>query len=160
MELGSPLDAVATAINHAAHVAFPDIHYKTRDWEAVGSIALDERKNMSMDDYPMMDKTRRPRIKEIEVVAMFPQLWGSTALGFGGIGGAAMTRAYTVVVRLSDASGSSIGVYWGGKHAYTLHDASMTPQQIEHFTNDIKENQTESVRDAALRYGAPAKKAW
>ena len=36
-----------------------------------------------------------PRLKfEAE---MFPQTWGSTALGFGGIGGQAITTAYTTV---------------------------------------------------------------
>lgn len=56
---------------------------------------------------------RRPYITDITVYS-FPQTWGSTALGFGGVGGAAMTTAQTVVITLDrDAC-----VYFGGRLAY------------------------------------------
>ena len=32
---------------------------------------------------------------------VFPQVWGSTTLGFGGIDGSAMTEAYTVVCNIA-----------------------------------------------------------
>lgn len=41
------------------------------------------------------------------------QSWGSTALGFGGMGGSAITQALTVVVITDQAH-----VYFGGRHAY------------------------------------------
>ena len=34
---------------------------------------------------------------EFEVISVFSQTWGSTALGFGGIGGQAITSAYTTI---------------------------------------------------------------
>lgn len=37
---------------------------------------------------------------------MFPQAWGSTSLGFGGIGGQAMTSAYTTVITDNCADGA------------------------------------------------------
>lgn len=47
----------------------------------------------------------------------FPQTWGSTSLGFDGIGGQAITRAQTVVV-LSE-NGAAV-VYFGGRFAYSV----------------------------------------
>ena len=134
-------------MNHAASVAFHDIHYRRQDWDAVGRLTPDQRKNLEYDDYPMVDLVRRPHLKEIEVIAMFPQLWGSTALGFGGIGGAAMTDAYTVVVSIRERG--VIAVYWGGRYAYTLDTAHMTPEQKEHFQSDLMQNSTAPTRDAA-----------
>lgn len=47
---------------------------------------------------------------EIEVYS-FPQTWGSTALGYGGIGGSAMTSAQTIV--LYDMYSDVVRVYFG-----------------------------------------------
>lgn len=46
----------------------------------------------------------------------FPQTWGSTALGFGGIGGQAITTAQTYVVLANGA----IYVYFGSRFAYVI----------------------------------------
>lgn len=46
----------------------------------------------------------------------FHQVWGSTALGFGGMGGAAMTGAYTTVI----ISGDSAAIFLGGRWAYSI----------------------------------------
>jgi hypothetical protein len=48
---------------------------------------------------------------------MWPQTHNSTALGFPGIGGQALTQAMTVAVRGVD---SAIRVYHGGKFAYEV----------------------------------------
>lgn len=58
---------------------------------------------------------RRPRIGDLDI-RHFPQLWGSTALGFGGMGGAAMSRAYTTVIIHQDVA----AVFFSGRHAYTV----------------------------------------
>lgn len=52
------------------------------------------------------------------VAYAFPQMWGSTSLGFGGIGGQAMTEAYTTVIidRVSDQA----GVFFDEKLAYIV----------------------------------------
>jgi hypothetical protein len=49
---------------------------------------------------------------------MYPQLWGSTALGHGGMGGASMSTAYTVVLECMDTQ--EYLVYFGGQLCYTV----------------------------------------
>jgi hypothetical protein len=44
------------------------------------------------------------------------QMWGSTACGWGGMGGAAMTNSYTTVIE--SIEGNAIFVYYNGKLAY------------------------------------------
>lgn len=58
----------------------------------------------------------RPTVYDVKTYS-FPQTWGSTALGFGGLGGAAMTDAQTTVVILND----SAVVYFGGNKAYSIN---------------------------------------
>lgn len=68
---------------------------------------------------------------------MFPQIWGSTSLGFGGIGGQAMTSAYTTVI-VDDYYGWC-GVFFGEILAYTVFN----PNQM--FYEDLHNRQMESV---------------
>ncbi len=80
---------------------------------------------------------------EIFVYAMFPQLWGSTALGFQGIGGQAMTTAYTTVIYCS-----AIGkyyVYFGGRFAYEVDYRSSK------FLEDVKTQNIEGL-DGKWKY--------
>lgn len=84
---------------------------------------------------PSGTKTRRPLEDEIDLYA-FPQTWGSTALGFDGIGGSAMTTAMTVVV----VHRRNASVYFGGRHAYT----------VENFNGQLIEDiAAHSVKDVA-----------
>jgi len=53
-------------------------------------------------------------------VTIFEQTWGSTALGFGGIGGQAMTSAYTTVIW--DYTINIWAVYFGNRMAYIILD--------------------------------------
>jgi hypothetical protein len=50
------------------------------------------------------------------VRAMFSQTWGSTALGFGGVGGQAITSAYVIVLECM----GEFCVYFGGRFAYKV----------------------------------------
>lgn len=59
------------------------------------------------------------RHPELEV-QVFPQVWGSTALGFGGIGGQAMTSAYTTVVQ--DFNTGWHSVFFGNRLAYLIFE--------------------------------------
>lgn len=68
---------------------------------------------------------------------MFPQVWGDTSLGFGGIGGQAMTTVYTTVV-IDDVSGWC-GVFFGERLAYII----LNPN--EKFYEDSRRGQMESV---------------
>jgi hypothetical protein len=72
-------------------------------------------KNAYGKDKTPIEAFRRPEIYEIEVYS-FPQCWGSTALGFGGIGGQAMSSAQTTVV----ISGYSAAIYFGKGLAYVI----------------------------------------
>lgn len=54
-------------------------------------------------------------------VYVFPQTWGSTALGYGGIGGQAITSASTIVLYAFDIN--IVRVYFGGgRLAYEIKD--------------------------------------
>lgn len=68
----------------------------------------------------------------------FPQMWGSTALGFGGIGGQAMTTAQTVVI----GYGNRYEVYFGGRFAYEVINPN------EKFFEDMRKWRMASLRDA------------
>jgi hypothetical protein len=79
---------------------------------------------------------------------MFTQMWGSTALGFGGIGGQAMTEAYTVVVQGPDGT---CAVYWDGKWAYNVKAEG---QQGANWSEDFAKQRLCGRREAVSRYGA------
>jgi hypothetical protein len=55
-------------------------------------------------------------------VYTFPQMWGSTALGFGGIGGQAMTKALTTVIY--DPHNDFCAVFFDGRLAYYYKNPS------------------------------------
>ena len=54
-------------------------------------------------------------------VTMFEQSWGSTCLGFPGIGGQSFTSAYTVIV---EGPNGDYCVYFGGRFAYHTENPS------------------------------------
>lgn len=88
-------------------------------------------------------RTRRPYAHEVEVYS-FDQTWGSTALGFPGIGGSAMTRATTVVVAGPDEA----CVYFGGQFAYRVKGW----RNSEAFNRDMRAYNVADVMRAAARY--------
>lgn len=71
---------------------------------------------------------------------MFPQVWGSTALGFGGIGGQALTSSYTTVV--SDINRDWHIVFFGEQAAYLVTEPNGA------FFEDLKRGQMASVLNA------------
>lgn len=81
----------------------------------------------------------RPSEGDIVVHAMFTETWDSTALGFGGVGGASMTQAYTVVL-CSDHR--HFLVYWAGRFAYILRHGEF---DSELFAEDIAAKCTRSL---------------
>lgn len=108
MQLENPLTSLASALYSALHKDLPDIEYDSYDtsnWE----------RNTPYSSLPKIRQTRRPHEGDVEIV-MFPQTWGSTALGFGGVGGQAMTPAYTVIVHTH----ASYCVYFRGRFAYRI----------------------------------------
>jgi hypothetical protein len=134
MRLGTPFDALHEAVAAAVHRDLPEITYQDRDWDAYRALSKEQQgAAMKTDTVPTITKTRRVYTDEVEVV-MFPQTWGSTALGYGGIGGAAMTPAYTVVVSYEN----HMCVYFGcGRLAYKLDYAEMSPEGRDNFRKDL-----------------------
>lgn len=99
-----PIENLAGAVHHSAMAAFSMIEYETRDWYA--------------PERTMVQTSRPHTAADVIVEAMFPQTWGSTALGFGGLGGQSITTAYTIIV--SSMYTGEYAVYFGRRHAYTL----------------------------------------
>lgn len=67
---------------------------------------------------------------------IFPQTWGSTALGFGGIGGQAITTANTIVC--IPLCNQKCHVYFGGQYAYSAEPG-------EKFMDDVLHERMEPV---------------
>ena len=135
MRLGTPFEALHEALAAAAHRDIPEITYEDRDWDAWRALSKEDqgsaRKNNAI---PTVTKTRRLMTDELEVI-MFPQTWGSTATGYGGMGGAAMTSTYTIIVCYKM---TTYCVYFGcGRLAYKLNWADMTPSGREKFMSDM-----------------------
>lgn len=64
------------------------------------------------------------------------QTWGSTALGWGGMGGAAMTRAINVVIK-QGYTGMCF-VYWGGRLAYATHRDNIVEYERVPSLSEVK----------------------
>ncbi len=127
----SPLVSLSHSLGHAEFVGFPAFEHQVTDY---GKPVDPETKRR-----PTRTETRRPTAYEITVVAMFPQQWSSTALGFGGIGGQAFTTAYTVV--LCGPMGDHL-VYFGGRFAYRV------ARPNAQFFEDIASSDMADVRSA------------
>lgn len=80
--------------------------------------------------------------KRIDDIINFKQTWSSTALGFGGVGGTAMTNAYTTILRL----GNIWFVFFDGKFAYKVSIDD------EVFYEDMKDRNLRSIKEAQERY--------
>lgn len=128
-----PVQVLHHALGHAAFATdtgFPAIVYRDRDWE--------HYRKTREDRY--ISKTRPHTEYDIEVYAMFIQTWGSTALGFGGLGGQAITDAYTIV--LKSTAGLGYSVYFNGRFAYYI----ARPNQ--QFFKDIGDRCLSAVKPA------------
>ena len=63
------------------------------------------------------DVEKRSKTYEIESFYSFPQSWGDTSLGFGGMAGQAITSAQTVVMMTFEGEAY---IYIGGRYAYVV----------------------------------------
>lgn len=134
MSADNALTSLHNALSHAAYEGFDEYTYEDRDWE--------EYRKGNKD--ATITKSRRHVDYDMEVVAMFPQTWGSTALGFGGIGGQAITTAYTIVI-YSELIGQYC-VYFGGRIAYRIDAPN------DQFFQDVGQQQMWQREGAKLRY--------
>ena len=112
----NPITDLADCIAHAQYAGFSDIEYDTRDFEKIRAAKTAEEKARAVQ--ATTPARRRPTTRDFGVYTMFPQTWGSTALGHGGMGGASVTTAYTVVLECYHTG--EFLVYFGGSYCYTI----------------------------------------
>ncbi len=93
------------------------------------------------------DATTRAKADGIEMgpldefeIETWKQLWGSTALGFSGIGGATICSAYTILAWAHYKT--RCYVYFAGRYAYTVKSPN------DFFRKAYAERRMPSVRDA------------
>ena len=110
--------------------------------------------NLAIENFDILDNTYCHRFRSY----VFPQTWSSTALGFGGCGGQAITEAYTTVVEMSwdyvnktdDIRGLNLttsdnriyAVFFDGKLAYICLNPN--EQFFEDLNNKRMKSQNES----------------
>ena len=80
-----------------------------------------------------------PTLDDFEI-HVFEQTWGSTALGFGGVGGQAMTSATTYVF-IPIGINQKCFVYFAGSFAYAV-------DYSEKFMEDVLKGNVASVSEA------------
>ena len=130
----NPINDLHHALSHAQYQGFPEFEYEDRDWEHYHKTKIDKR----------IKKSRHHSSYDITVYAMFTQTWSSTALGFGGIGGQAMTPSYTIV--LESEQGSGFCVYFGGRFAYRIEKPNQS------FFEDVAKRTMNRVSGAIKKY--------
>lgn len=94
-------------------------------------------------------------ISEDLTVYSFPQMWGSTALGHGGIGGCALTTAQTWVVF---SPNREVLVYFGDRLAYGVpcpSDAFLTRMRDANMPGVRHADIAELSRDGIVNYPPP-----
>jgi len=117
MNLGKPVESLASAVYTAINnpEVLPDIEHEFRQTKRKG----------------------RPGVSDLTIIH-FPQTWGSTALGFGGMGGAAMTTAYTTVIICR----KNAAVFFDGRHCYSVDDFK------DNFMEDVNKRNMPSLSGA------------
>lgn len=135
----NPITDLADCIAHAQYKGFSDIEYETRDFEKIRAAKTAEEKARAVQ--ATTPARRRPTNRDFGVYSMFTQTWGSTALGHGGMGGASMTTAYTVVLECYHTG--EFLVYFGGTWCYTVNRRS---KNIGVFVEDCRNHCLTSKR--------------
>ena len=148
MNATNPIETLAGAMAHAAYQAFPEYVYKDRDWAKHdkwrATLTREEMKTAQAPEDCFVEKSRKHMMYDLTVHAMFPQTWGSTALGFGGIGGQAITSAYVCIIE-SNLVGQ-FAVYFGGRLAYVIERPN------EKFMEDASLRRMVDAKDGKTRY--------
>lgn len=134
MNATNPIETLAGCMAHAAYEAFPEYKYQDRDWAKHdkwrSTLTREEMKTAIAPADCFVEKSRKHSFYDLTVYSMFPQTWSSTALGFGGIGGQAITSAYVCIIESNLIRGYA--VYFGGRLAYVINRPN------EKFIEDIQ----------------------
>lgn len=92
-------------------------------------------------DFPLRVNRDKLHGKPITVddfqLITFEQTWGSTALGFNGVGGQAMTSANTYVF-IPEVDDEKCHVYFAGRFAYSVEYSDV-------FMEDVRKHRLEPV---------------
>lgn len=144
MKTGNPISDISNSVVHALLHGLPAIKYQGQ--QRPEGISFEEFKRQ-WGSFPIVTMERRPDLEDLDIF-MFPQGWGSTSLGFGGIGAASMCQANTVVVVCRKAVAASI--YFAGQHCYNV-DLSVASVQKQ-LNDDIRDRRVASRADADARY--------
>jgi len=162
MNATNPIETLASCMAHAAYEAFPEYKYKDRNWdkyrkwqdEVFNKLSQEEKKKLYDEERRTnvhmgpadcyVEKSRKHSFYDLTVYNMFAQTWGSTALGFGGIGGQAITSAYVCVIESNLVGGYA--VYFGGRLAYVINRPN------EKFIEDIQRHQMVDAKAGKTTY--------
>jgi hypothetical protein len=146
MFVDNPLRDIHDAMSHAQYEGFSNIHYEQRDYSAIRNAKTTEDRANAL--HATIPATRRPTERDFFIHSMFPQTWGSTSLGHGGMGGASVTTAYTIV--LECPATQEFLVYFGGQFCYKL---KRTCKYFDEFMKDCQHRCLEGKRKAKEKYG-------
>lgn len=161
MRIDNPIETLAASLHAACFRDLPEIEYRDRDWAAhrkfMDSLSKEEKaayyaneKKEAQLGRHFIEKKRRPAPADC-TIDMFPQTWGSTSLGFGGIGGQAFTDAYTVVI--SCVRTGACAVYFGGRFAYMVPERTSN-EQARCFRDHYATHNLAACSAAPELYGA------
>ena len=129
------IQALSSALYRATLLDLPDITYQVPDYEA--------RKAKNKNKDAVMNRTRRPTTYDVRV-HMFMQTWGSTATGYGGMGGASTTEEYTIIIEYFPY----YCVYFGeGPLAYMVNVGASSD-----FIDDVRQQKMPDCREALTKY--------
>ena len=131
----NPLVSLSRSLAHAVYEGMPEFEYQERDYSKGYQHGVEPE---------YLTKKRKHRDWEVGVYAMFVQTWSSTSLGFGGVGGQAITDSYTVVIESLQILGFC--VYFGGRFAYRIDKPN------SQFWTDIQMQSLSGVDGAKKRY--------
>jgi hypothetical protein len=108
------IDSLRKAQAHALYSGFGLFSNPTLDTTMYQKFTEEQRQRISKMVYSYDE--------DIIVEAMFTQVWSSTALGFGGLGGQSMSKAYTIVLSNSRSEEFYYWlVYFGDRLAYKVN---------------------------------------
>ena len=131
----NPLVSLSQSLAHAVYEGFPEFEYQDRDWSKGWQKGVEPE---------YITKKRKHIDYDVALYAMYPQTWSSTSLGFGGLGGQAITDSYTVVIESLRILGFC--VYFGGRFAYRIDKPN------SQFWTDIQMQSLSGVDGAKKRY--------
>lgn len=147
--MSNPITALHEALSAAIYNDLPEYVYTERDWVEWHKMSKEQRdKAIDEGTVPTTKHTRRPYTNEVDVT-MFNQTWGSTALGYGGVGGQALTDAYTVIVEFLGI----YCVYFGcGRLAYKIDPKELTSESYKNFAIDVQSHNMPAQYEISKRY--------